>query len=100
MEERITSIYERSLTSTVSDIEHIESQSIDGRAIVKIFFQPTANVSSAVAQVTAISQVVLRMMPPGLGAPFLVIYNASSVPILQLGLSGNGVSEQQLSTTA
>ena len=96
MEERITSIYERSLTSTVSDIEHIESQSIDGRAIVKIFFQPTANVSSAVAQVTAISQVVLRMMPPGLGAPFLVIYNASSVPILQLGLSGNGVSEQQL----
>ncbi len=96
MEQRITSSYERSLTTTVNDIEHIESQSINGRAIIKIFFQPTANVNNAVAQVTAISQTVLRQFPPGTNPPFLLVYNASSVPILQLGLSGPGLSEQQL----
>jgi multidrug efflux pump subunit AcrB len=96
MEERITTGYERSLTTTVSDIEHIESQSINGRAIIKVFFQPSANINSATAQVTAISQAVLRQMPPGITPPFLLVYNASSVPILQLGLSGNGLSEQQL----
>ncbi|HUB34927.1 MAG TPA: efflux RND transporter permease subunit [Bryobacteraceae bacterium] len=96
MEERITSIYERMLTTTVGDIEHIESQSIDGRAIIKIFFQPTANINAATAQVTAVSQPVLRQLPPGITAPFLLAYNASSVPILQLGLSGQGLSEQQL----
>ena len=69
MEERITSIYERSLTNTVNDIEHIESQSIDGRAIIKVFFQPTANVDSAVAQVGAISSGVLKQLPPGTTAP-------------------------------
>ncbi len=88
MEERITSSYERILTTTVSDIEHIESQSTDGRAIIKVFFQPNANISAATAQVTAVSQSVLRQLPPGVTAPFLVAYNASSVPILQLGLSG------------
>jgi multidrug efflux pump subunit AcrB len=96
MEQRITSIYERSLTTTVNDIEHIESQSIDGRSIIKIFFQPGANVNNAVAQVTAISQTVLRQFPQGTNPPFLLVYNASSVPILQLGLSGPGLSEQQL----
>jgi len=96
MEERITTIYERSLTTTVGDIEHLESQSIDGRAIIKIFFQPTANIDAAVAEVTAISQVVLRQLPPGVTSPFLLVYNASSVPVLQLGLSGAGLSEQQL----
>jgi multidrug efflux pump subunit AcrB len=96
MEERITSIYERSLTTTVNDIEHIESQSINGRAIIKIFFQPNADINAAVAQVSAISQPVLRQLPPGTTAPFLLTYNASSVPILQLGLSGQGMSEQAL----
>ena len=96
MEERITSIYERSLTTTVNDIEHIESQSLDGRAIIKIFFQPNANVNSAIANVTAISQAVLRQLPEGITPPFLLSYNASSVPIIQLGLSGQGLSEQQL----
>ena len=96
MEQRITSIYERSLTTTVNDIEHIESQSINGRAIVKVFFQPDANVYGAVAQVTAISQSVLRQLPDGVNPPFILTYNASSVPILQLGLSGPGLSEQQL----
>ncbi|MDE3164347.1 MAG: efflux RND transporter permease subunit, partial [Acidobacteriota bacterium] len=96
MEERITSVYERILTTTVNDVEHIESQSIDGRAIIKIFFQPTANVHAATAQVTAVSQSVLRTLPPGITPPFLIVYNASSVPILQIGLSGRGISEQQL----
>ncbi len=96
MEERITSIYERSLTTTVNDIEHIESQSIDGRAIIKVFFQPGANVNAAVAQVSAISQPILRQLPPGSTPPFLLTYNASSVPIIQLGLSGQGLNEQQL----
>src|SRR5579872_1069108 len=96
MEQRITSIYERSLTTTVNDIEHMESQSINGRAIVRVFFQPTANVNAAVAQVTAISQSVLRQMPEGITPPFILTYNASSVPILQLGLSGQGLSEQEL----
>ena len=96
MEERITSIYERILTTTVNDVEHMESQSIDGRAIIKVFFQPNANIQAAMAQVSAISQPVLRQLPPGTTAPFLIEYNASSVPIIQLGLSGRGLSEQAL----
>jgi multidrug efflux pump subunit AcrB len=96
MEERITSIYERSLTTTVNDIEHMESQSIDGRAIIKVFFQPGANINAAVAQVSAISQPILRQLPPGASPPFLLTYNASSVPIVQLGLAGRGLSEQAL----
>src|SRR5215469_1523712 len=96
MEERITSIYERSLTTTVNDLEHIESQSIDGRAIIKAFFQPSADVNGAVAEVSSISAAVLRQMPPGTTAPFILTYNASSVPIIQLGLSGQGLNEQQL----
>src|SRR5579884_350957 len=74
MEERITSIYERSLTTTVSDVEHIESQSINGRAIIKVFFQPNVNINSAMAQVSAASQPVLRQLPPGATAPFLLEY--------------------------
>ncbi len=96
MEERITSIYERSLTTTVNDIEHMESQSIDGRAIIKVFFQPGADINAAVAQVSAISQPILRQLPPGASPPFLLTYNASSVPIVQLGLAGRGLSEQAL----
>jgi multidrug efflux pump subunit AcrB len=96
MEERITSIYERSLTTTVNDVEHIESQSINGRAIIKVFFQPNVNINGAMAQVSAISQPVLRQLPPGTTAPFLLAYNASSVPIIQLGLSGRGLTEEAL----
>jgi multidrug efflux pump subunit AcrB len=96
MEERITSIYERSLTTTVNDIEHMESQSIDGRAIIKVFFQPGADVNAAVAQVSAISLPIVRQLPPGTTPPFLLTYNASSVPIVQLGLGGRGLSEQAL----
>jgi multidrug efflux pump subunit AcrB len=87
---------ERIMTSTVNDIEHIESQSYNGTGIIKIFFQPGVNVANAVAQVTAVNQVVLRTLPQGSTPPFIIQYNASSVPILQLGLSGKGLNEQQL----
>jgi CzcA family heavy metal efflux pump len=94
--DRIIYNYERSLTTTVNDIEHIESTSLAGIGLVKIFFHPHTNMGSAIAQVTAISQSTVRNLPPGITPPFILTYNASSVPILQLGLSGAGVSEQQL----
>ena len=96
MANRIVSNSERGMTTTVSDIEHIESQTLAGVAVIKIFFQPHANVASAVAQVTSISQVQLRQLPPGTTPPFIIQYTASSVPVLMLGLSGAGLSEQQL----
>jgi multidrug efflux pump subunit AcrB len=96
MAHRIVSNYERGLTTTVNDIEHIESQTLAGTSIVKIFFQHNANIASAVAQVTAISQSQVRSLPPGTTPPLVITYNASSVPILQLALSGEGLSEQQL----
>jgi multidrug efflux pump subunit AcrB len=93
---RITTLYERVLTTTVNDIEHIEANSYAGIGIVKIFFQPGVNVAVANAQVTAISQVVVKQMPPGITPPLILNYNASTVPILQLALSGKGLSEQNL----
>jgi multidrug efflux pump subunit AcrB len=96
MEQRVTSVYERILTTTVNDIEHMESQSLNGIAVIKIFFQPGVQVSAAVAQLTAASQPAIRQMPPGITPPLVISYSASSVPILQLALSGQGLSEQQL----
>ena len=96
MSNRITYNYERSLTTTVNDIEHIESQSLNGIAVVKVFFHPGVQIGNAVAQVTAISQTVLRGFPTGTTPPLVIQYNASTVPILQLALSGQGLSEQQL----
>ena len=96
MANRIVSNYERTLTITVNDIEHIESQSLRGISIIKVFFQPGTRIDLAVAQMGASSQATLRNMPPGAQAPFIFAYNASSVPVLQLGLSGEGLSEQQL----
>src|ERR1035441_450846 len=96
MANRIVFNSERGMTTTVNDIEHIESQSLNGIAIIKIFFQPHVNVASAVAQITSISQVQLRSLPPGTTPPFIIQYNASSVPVLQLGLAGQGLDEQQL----
>ena len=93
---RIVSNFERAMTTTVNDIEHIESQTLRGVSIVKVFFQPGAKTEAAVAQITSISQSAVRSMPPGTNPPFVITYNASTVPILQLGLSGNGLSEQQL----
>jgi multidrug efflux pump subunit AcrB len=100
MAARIVAPAERGLTTAVNDIEHIESQSLVGMGIIKVFFQPSVNVGQAVAQVTAISQVVLRQLPPGAVPPFIIQYNASSVPVLQLGLAGQGLDEQQLNDLA
>jgi multidrug efflux pump subunit AcrB len=96
MSNRIIFNYERSLTTTVNDIEHVESQSLAGIAVVKIFFHQGVQVANAIAQVTAISQPIVRTLPPGTTPPFIITYNASTVPILQLALSGKGLSEQQL----
>jgi len=93
---RIVSVFERGVTTTVNDIEHIESQTLRGISIVKIFFQPNVKIEMAIAQVTAISQSMLRAMPPGTTPPFVISYNASTVPVLQLALSGQKLSEQQL----
>jgi multidrug efflux pump subunit AcrB len=100
MSTRIIFNSERGMTTTVNDIDHIESQSLNGVGLIKIFFHPGVNIGNAVAQVTAISQVQLRSLPPGALPPFIIQYNASSVPILQLGLSGNGLNEQQVSDVA
>ncbi len=100
MSDHIVTLTERSLTTTVDDIEHIESQSLDGTAVVKIFFQPDANINKAIAQVTAVSQTQVRQLPAGTTPPLVITYNASTVPILQLALSGNGLSEQELNDYA
>ena len=96
LEGRLTSSFERILTTTVDNIEHIESTTVNGQSIVKIYLQHGASLDTANAQVTAISQTVLRQLPPGTLPPIILNYSASSVPILQLGLSGSGLSEQQL----
>jgi multidrug efflux pump subunit AcrB len=96
MSGRVVSVYEKSLTTTVNDIEHIESQSLAGYGIVKIFFQPNVNVNTANAQVTAISQTVLKQMPAGMTPPIILNFSASSVPILQIALSSKTLSEQRV----
>jgi CzcA family heavy metal efflux pump len=96
MEQRITTNVERGITVLVNDVEHIESQSLNGIAIVKIFFHPGANIQTALAQTTAISQTFLRTLPPGTTPPLVIIYSASTVPVLQIGLTSDRLSEQQL----
>jgi len=96
MSGRIITPFERVLTTTVNDIEHIESQSLNGIGVVKIYFQPNANIQTATAQVTSISQTILKQLPPGVTPPLILNFNASTVPIVQLALSGPGLSEQKL----
>ncbi len=96
MADRIVTITERALTTTVDNIDHIESNSLYGVAVVKLYFQPQVNLSMAIAQVTAVSQTQLRQLPAGTTPPLIIDYSASSVPILQLGVSGQGLTEQQL----
>jgi multidrug efflux pump subunit AcrB len=96
LEEKITWPYERVLTTTVDNIEHIESQSLYGIAVVKIFLQPTATVATGIAQVTSVSQAILRQLPTGITPPLVLSYSATNVPVLRVGLSGQGLSEQQL----
>jgi multidrug efflux pump subunit AcrB len=97
---RIVTFYERSLPNSVNDIEHIESQSMVNYGIIKIFFQPTVNINAALAQVNGMSQTVLKQMPPGITPPLILSFNASSVPILQLALSSNQMSETQIFDSA
>ena len=100
MRERIVSPYEKALTTTVNDIEHIESQSMNGIAVVKVFFHPNVNISTAISQITSISQFMLRTLPPGTVPPLIITYSASSVPVVQVGLSSPLMSEQQLNDVA
>src|SRR6187455_1113163 len=94
MGQRIAAQNERSLTTTVSDIEHIESTSLAGISIIKVFFQPTANIQTAIAQVVAIEQTQLRQLPPGITPPLIIKYSASSIPVIQLGISSPTMPEQ------
>src|SRR6202040_1261114 len=96
MSGRIVTFYERALTTSVNDIEHIDSQSLANYGIIKIFFQPTVNINAALAEVSAMSQTVLKQMPAGITPPLILSFNASSVPILQLALSSNQLSETTL----
>jgi CzcA family heavy metal efflux pump len=96
MEQRITSNSERAVTTLVNDVEHLESQSLNGISVVKIFFQPTANIQTALAQTTAIVQTILRTMPPGTTPPLVAIFSASTVPVIQIGLTSDTLSEQAL----
>jgi multidrug efflux pump subunit AcrB len=96
MEKRMVTIFERAMTTTVNDIEHIESQSYNGVSVTRVYFQPNAKVEVALSQITAISQTLLRIFPPGTTPPSILKYDASSVPILQLGLESPVMSEQEL----
>src|SRR3984885_602238 len=96
MSGRIITPYERSLTTTVNDIEHIESTSLPGMGIVKIYFQPNVDIRTATAQVTSISQTILRQMPPGTTPPLILNYDASTVPVLQVVTSSKTLNEQQI----
>ena len=96
LSDRITGQFERGVTTTVNDIDHTESQTLNGVSVVKVFFHPGVNISQAVAQITSIAQTGLRQYPQGTNPPLIIQYSASSVPVLQLGLSGQGMTEQQL----
>ncbi|HEY1576179.1 MAG TPA: efflux RND transporter permease subunit [Terracidiphilus sp.] len=96
MADRIVSLTERNLTTVVDNIQHVESQSLYGIAVVKVFLQPNASIDRAIAQITASSQTQLRQLPAGTTPPLVIAYSASSVPVMQLALSGQGLSEQQL----
>src|ERR1700691_3421807 len=96
MSGRVIYYYERTLTAQVNDIQHVESQSLAGYGVVKVFFQPSVNINSALAQVTAASQTVLKLLPAGITPPYVLSFNASSVPILQLALSSPSLSQTRL----
>src|SRR5712671_2415939 len=96
VEQRIIYNHERTLTATVNDIEHIESNSYNGVGVIKVFLQPGTSVDAGVAQITAVAQTILRLLPPGQTPPLIIRYNASTVPILQYGVAGEKLSEQEL----
>ena len=93
---RVVTFYERALTTSVNDIEHIDSQSIPNYGIIKIFFQPTVNINAALAEVAAMSQTVLKQLPAGITPPTILSFDAASVPVVQIALSSNQLSETTL----
>jgi multidrug efflux pump subunit AcrB len=97
MQDRITTVVERAMTTTVSDIEHLESQSVRGTSVIKLYLQPGADVNAAVAQVTAISQTLIKPLPPGITPPLILAYNAADVPVIMLSLGSDQLTEQELS---
>src|SRR3954468_9213452 len=100
MQGRITTVVERAMTTTVSEIEHIESQTVRGTSVIKLYFQPGADVNAAVAQVTAICQTLLKPLPPGITPPLILRYNAADVPVVMLSLGSDELSEQEISDLA
>ena len=100
VQDRITTIVERALTTTVNNIEHIESQSVRGSSVIKMYFQPGTDVNGAVAQVTALSQTLVKPLPPGITPPLILQYNAASVPVIMLSLGSDQLSEQEISDLA
>src|SRR5882762_3660247 len=96
IETRVILINERVLTASVNDIEHIESQSLDGLGVIRIYFRPGAKVAEAEAQVTATCQTLLKLMPPGITPPYIVRYSATSVPIVQIAVSSDSLTEEQI----
>src|SRR5215831_972496 len=96
IEQRVVYNHERALTTTVNNIEHIESTSYDGVGVIKVFFHQGTSPQAGVAQITAVSQTILRQMPPGITPPLIIQYNASTVPILQYGISSKSMSEQEI----
>jgi len=96
MQDRITTVVERAMTTTVSNIEHLESESVRGNSVIKLYFQPNADVNAAVAQVTAICQTLIRPLPPGITPPLILQYNAADVPVIMLSLGSDQLSEQEI----
>src|ERR1700704_191222 len=97
IQDRITTVVERAMTTTVSNIEHLESQSVRGNSVIKLYFQPNADVNAAVAQVTAICQTLIRPLPAGITPPLILQYNAADVPVIMISLGSNELSEQEIS---
>jgi multidrug efflux pump subunit AcrB len=93
MQDRISTIVERALTTTVNNIEHMESQSLRGTTVIKIYFQPNADVNAAEAEVTALCQTIIKPLPPGITPPLIIRYNAADVPVVQLSLGSNTLSQ-------
>jgi CzcA family heavy metal efflux pump len=96
MEQRFTSNVERGITTMINNVEHLESQSLPGMSIIRLYFQPGANISTALAQSAAASQTMLKFLPPGATPPLVIIYSASTVPVIQLGITSDSMGEQQL----
>jgi multidrug efflux pump subunit AcrB len=96
MQDRIGTVVERAMTTTVSNIEHVESQSLRGLTVIKVYFQPGADVTSALAEVTAVNQTLIRILPPGITPPLILRYNAADVPVIQVSMSSKTLSQQEI----